>query len=313
MKHLIRILTILLLACACNDDLNEDENNPDNTAEPFATDVGIPFGVAVTKEIGPDGGFISSDDGILDIIIPPDAVTSNTNFSIQPVTTLCPGGMNTYRLLPEGVTFINPAKLIYHYSDQAISGSTPELLGIAYQAADRIWYTFPEAVVDETSKTISIDVKHFTDWTAIEYLGIFPKIPDVPELRINETIDLSIYGQGMSTEADELPPLPGSPANNPSPQEDDLPPLPVPRPFNAKWFVNGVENGNDRVGRISPGNAASHIYVYKAPAETPVDNIVLVSAEITGLKKWTIEGKKPKVTTHNKVTLFKRIKIRPDE
>ena len=313
MKHLIQIVMMLLFAFACNDDLNDDQNTPDNTAEPFVSGVGIPFGAAETKEIGPDGGSISSTDAVLDIIIPPQAVSSNTTFSIQPVTTLCPGGMKTYRLLPEGLTFSNPVKLIYHYSDEAISGTIPALLGIAYQGPDGVWYTFPGAVVNEASKTISIDVKHFTDWTAMEYLGIFPKIPDVPELRINETIDLSIYGQGMATEADELPPLPKSPANNPSPDQDDLFPLPVPRPFTAKWFVNGVENGNSRVGTISPGYAASHLFVYKAPAETPVDNIVSVSAEVTGLKKWTIEGGKPKVTTHNKVILFKRIKIRPDE
>jgi hypothetical protein len=171
----------------------------------------------------------------------------------------------------------------------------------------------PDAVVDSTAQTISVEVRHFTNWTAIQYVGIYPKIPALPALRVRQSIDLSVYGQGMSTEEDVLPPLPVNPDNNPSPQEDELPPLPKPRPFKAKWFVNGVEGGNDRVGRIAPGDPVSHSYRYTAPAKTPIDDIVLVTAEITGLRKWTIERKAKKVKSYNKVLLFKRIKILKDE
>ncbi|HEX6224818.1 MAG TPA: hypothetical protein VFZ52_10435 [Chryseolinea sp.] len=313
MKRAIQIFAVLVLAIACD---NDEQNSPiENTDVPFPTEAGIAIGAAVTMEIGPSGGTIRSDDALLDIIVPPGAVSTNTTFSVQPITNFCPGGINGYRLLPGGTNFNAPVKLVFYYKDENAGENLADLLGIAYQAPDNVWYTLPDAEVNTVNKTISVEVKHFTDWTAIEYMGIFPKIPEVPELRVNTTKELSVYGQGMGTEEDDLPPLPRNPDpnNNPSPGEDELPPLPVPRPFKTKWFVNGVENGNDRVGRISAGNAVSHSIIYKAPATVPDDGIVLVSAEITGLRKWTIEGGKPKVKKYNKVILFKRIKILPSE
>lgn len=314
MKRAIQIFAMLFLAFACDD--NEQNSPTENTDVAFPTEVGIEIGAAVTMEIGPSGGTFSSDDALLDIIVPPGAVSANTTFSVQPITNFCPGGIfNGYRLLPGGTNFDTPVKLVFHYTEENAGENLADLLGIAYQAPDDIWYALPNAEVNTINKTISVEVKHFTDWTAIEYMGIFPKIPEVPELRVNTTKELSVYGQGMATEEDDLPPLPRNPDpnNNPSPGEDELPPLPVPRPFKTKWLVNGVENGNDRVGRISAGDAVSHSVVYKAPATVPDDGIVLISAEITGLKKWIIEGGKPTVKKYNKVILFKRIKIRPDE
>lgn len=307
-------LSLLLLAFACNDD---DNGTPppgnQNTSEPFPTEIGVAIGSAVTAEIGESGGSISSEDGMLEVVVPQGAVSATTTFGILPVISFCPGGLNTYRLLPEGVTFEKPVSLVFHYNDDNISGTLPELLGIAYQASDKVWYTLPNLRVDETLRTVSVDVKHFTDWTLIEHLNIFPKVPAIPELRITETIDLAVIGQGMSQEADDLPPLPREPGNSPAPEEDELPPLPAPRPFRVKWFVNNVENGNDRVGRIKKGDAVSHLYVYTAPATTPAEEIVTVTAEITGLKKWTLEGGAPKISSSNKVILLKQIRIKPDE
>jgi hypothetical protein len=311
MKNAIRILLILIVPFACNED---DQNNPNqNTEEPFVTEIGIPDGAAVTKEIGPSGGSFSSGDGVLDIIIPAGAVSGNTIFGVQPITNFCPGGKFTYRLLPEGLTFTNPATLVFHYTDEDMEGTLPEFLGIAYQGKDKIWYSLPGSEVDAASRAVSVKVKHFTDWSAIEHLGIFPEVPAIPELRVNQTIGLSVYGQGMSTGEDDLPPLPAAPADNPSSDEDHLPPLPAPRPFQTRWLVNGIENGSDAVGTISLKDALTHTYSYKAPSQTPSDNIVLVSAEITGLRQWVIEGGSPRVTTRNMVVLFKRIKIKTDE
>lgn len=313
MKYSLCISLVVVGLFSCSE---EEQNNPiEKTLDPVATEAGTPTGDAVTEDIGPSGGTLSSGDGRLDLIVPTGAVNSSTTFGIQPITNLCPGGFFAYRLLPEGLTFTNPVTLVFHYTEEDLSGTLPELLVVAYQGPDKIWYTLPSAVVDEVDKTISVEVKHFTDWTAIEYVGIFPKRPEKPKLRVDETIELALYGQGMSGEGDDLPPLPANPNNNPSPDEDFLPPLPQRRQFKARWFVNGVENGNNNVGTLSQqeGNPNNPIYVYKAPSTVPANNPVLISVEITGLKRWTIEGRTQRVTTHNKVILFKQIEILPDE
>jgi|SRR5690606_34335268 len=313
MKYSILISLVVVSLFSCSE---EDQNTPsEKTLDPVVTEIGTPVGDAVTEDIGPSGGTLSSEDGKLDIIVPAGAVSNNTSFGIQPITNRCPGGFFAYRLLPENLTFTTPVTLVFHYTGEDLSGTLPELLGIAYQGSDKIWYTLPSAVVDEADKTISVEVKHFTDWTAIELMGIFPKRPDVPKLRVEETIELALYGQGMSGEGDDLPPLPANLDNNPSPDEDDLPPLPQPRQFRAKWFVNGVENGNSNVGTLTlqGGSPNNPIYVYKAPSTVPANNPVLISVEITGLRRWTIEGRTRRVTTHNKVILLKRIEIQPDE
>src|SRR5690606_6245514 len=124
-----------------------------------------------------------------------------------------------------------------------------------------------------------------------------------------------LYEQGMSGEGDDLPPLPANLDNNPSPDEDDLPPLPQPRQHRARWFVNGVENGNSNVGTLTlqGGSPNNPIYVYKAPSTVPANNPVLISVEITGLRRGTIEGRTRRVTTHTTVRLLQRIEIQPDE
>lgn len=280
--------------------------------EPAVTGVGIPDGPAVTTEIGPSGGSLSSADGILDITIPPGAVSSNTTFSVQPIANFCPGGKFAYRLLPEGLTFTNPVTLTFHYTDEDIAGTLPEFLGIAYQGGDKIWYRLPSAIVDDVSKTISVQIKHFTDWTYIAALEISPSAPAVPVLQVNETLNLLVSGIDLAgEEEDELPPLPTNPPDNPSTNEDYLPPLPQPQPFRATWFVNGEQNGNAEVGTISFAESSGdlNIFTYKAPPTAPAANPVLIKVEITGLRQWTMIGGNPRVTTRNMVVLFKRIKI----
>jgi len=311
MKSVIRLLLIFVLF-SCNEDV---QNNPNqDTLEPAVTEVGIPDGTAVTKEIGTSGGSFSSADGILDITIPPGAVSSNTTFSVQPITNFCPGGKFAYRLLPEGLTFTSPVTLTFHYTDEDIAGTLPEFLGIAYQGGDKIWYSLPSAVVDDVSKIISVQVKHFTDWTYITEIEISPTVPAVPELFVNETLNLSLSGFDFFPEEDDLPPLPTNPTDNPSPNEDYLAPLPQRQPFRGEWFVNSKQNGNAEVGTISfiGSSGDRNIFTYQAPATAPAANPVSIKVEIRGLSQWTMVAGSPRITPRNLVVLFKQIKIKDE-
>ena len=73
---------------------------------PDSTGFGMPDGQLVSKEIGPAGGTIISDDGRVGLIFPADALTANTTISIQPITNLAPNGAGkAYDFEPSGIQF----------------------------------------------------------------------------------------------------------------------------------------------------------------------------------------------------------------
>ena len=300
MNRITKLLLILSFTFSCNNE--EQFTNPVDEGEPVITEIGTPIGDAVTKEIGPGGGSISSVDGKLDITVPAGAVTANTIFSIQPIVNFCPGGYNAYHLLPEGLNFGNPVTLTFHYTDEDLEGTSTDFLGIAFQGPDQIWYRMP-STISEVTKTIATEAKHFTRWTNLSQLAIAPISPPIPELDVNESLNLVLTGAG------DISPQPQG-VENPNPTEDDLPALPQPVPFVAKWYVNGVENGNDNVGRISISDDRVNV-TYHAPAKPPANNPVAISVELTEFKAWDILKRKRK--SFNKVLLIKRVKIRPTE
>jgi hypothetical protein len=238
LRRVLHTLFIFLALISCHDEAETPDDSI--SGEPAVTEIGIPIDNAVTAQIGSSGGSLSSKDGKLTITVPTNAVNANTTFSIQPIISFCPGGTAAFRLLPEGLTFSTPVTLTFHYTAEEMEGTSPEFLGIAYQGTDKIWYRLPAAVVDASAKTVSVPVKHFTDWAVLDRLTIEPHEPAILEVKAGETITLYLDG------AEDLPPLPSGPAptNNPSPDEDELPPLPPRIPFVARWSVNGVLNGN---------------------------------------------------------------------
>src|SRR4030081_2081144 len=65
--------------------------------------IGTPDGKQVSKDIGATGGTIVSDDGRIELIFPPGALTSTTSISIQPTTNAAPNGTGkAYAFEPSG-------------------------------------------------------------------------------------------------------------------------------------------------------------------------------------------------------------------
>ena len=291
--------SMLMLMVRCSSDENLNEGGGD---EAVATEIGAPIGPVVTENIGASGGVITSGDGRLTITVPPGAVAVNTIFSIEPVEDFCPGGMGSYRLLPEGTTFSEPVKITFHYNDDDLEGTLSEFLDIAYQGTDNKWYALSWVILDEQSNHISVDVRHFTNWALASKLRIEPRNPLIPVVEKGATYNLHLAG------AKDSPPrvIPAGPG-----EVDDLPELPrkKPAPFTATWFVNGVTNGNSNVGTISV-DSKTHV-TYHAPNHVPANNPVLVAAELTDYEFW--DRNKKEITKLSKVVCLKRIKIKPDE
>lgn len=300
-RCLWKFFVLVLLIVRCSDE--QVEQPPEND-EPEVTGIGTPLGDPVTIDIDAAGGSLTSEDERLTLTVPAGAVSSNTTFSIQPIVDFCPGGMGSYRLLPEGLTFSTPVTITFNYTEEDLEGTLSEFLDIAYQGSDYVWYSLTWVTVDEAAKTISAPVKHFTNWSWADRLRIEPRLPGIPVIEKGSTYDLRLAGA-------KYQPAKKVVEENPNPDDDDLPPLPRPKriPFDATWYVNGVTNGNQNVGTISVTSKTK--VTYQAPAEVPANNPVLISAELSNFEAWSsIAGK---VKTYEKVILFKRIKIRPDE
>ncbi len=296
MKRVVSLILLLPFVFSCNSE--EESQNPIDDGEPAITEVGIPMGPVVTKEIGPDGGSISSSDGKLDVTVPSGAVAVNTIFSIQPIISFCPGGIDAYDLLPEGVTFSNPVTLTFHYAEGELEEGSKDFSGIAFQGPDRIWYRMP-STIDEGAKTIVTKATHFTNWTRLSQLRIAPVSPAIPEIDVNESINLVLTGAG------DINPVPRG-VESPNPSGDDLPRLPQLVPFVATWYVNGVENGNANVGTISV--SADRVNVaYHAPASPPANNPVAITAELNEFRAWDFINRRR--TSFNRVILVKRVRI----
>src|SRR5215813_10088843 len=96
MKKLLFFITPLFSLCV-NAQIDSTKALADTSMikfiePPDSTGFGIPDGQLVSKEIGPSGGTIVSDDGRMELIFPADALTASTSTSIQPVTNLAPNG-----------------------------------------------------------------------------------------------------------------------------------------------------------------------------------------------------------------------------
>lgn len=229
------------------------------------TAFGKVIGDSVSRMIDSDGGKISSPDGKMELIIPPNALLSKTNISITPVENLAPGGsIGAYKLEPSEIEFKQPAKIIYHYKDSDYNGSNQNLQSIAFQDKTGQWYRLKKVFIDTAQKTITGDLTHFSVWATFDYAQI---LPSSARVRVGKTKSLSIVINWPS----------GGPTNSSSAPgvEDDLA-SPPPSQLVIVWQVNSVPGGNAVDGTIAGDNSGAS---YTAPNSIPERNPVAVTAE----------------------------------
>jgi hypothetical protein len=251
--------------------------------------VGTPIGVAIVKSIGAGGGSLISGDGVLTVVVPAGAVSSATDFSIQPITG--PGGsrVTAYRLLPDGAKFPTPVTLTFAYTDDEVGDSDPEGLGIAYQDANGVWRAMLASTVNTAAHTVSVATTHFTDHSKWKFWTIVPANAIV---KTQEQLPLFVYTCVSETAANE--------ANDPpvtvTGLDDDLaalPPCGVPSKWTGSWAVSP---GNGTAGSVVAGSPSSRA-TYTAPANQPNPRVVSVTATM----RWPARGLTKKLTS--KVTV----------
>src|SRR5688500_17320870 len=114
MKKYSLILIVLLALTTFSDRKKGVGGTPESV--PSSTPVGTNDGTAITKTIGSAGGGAISADGEVELIIPPGALATNTDITIQPITNNIPTGRGkAYRFTPDGQQFSKDITIKFHY------------------------------------------------------------------------------------------------------------------------------------------------------------------------------------------------------
>ncbi len=255
----------LLALIASNIALFAQDDSIEIIQAPTLTEIGKPIGEKVSQKINKEGGQISSADGRLDLIIPENALKSKTNISIQTViNTLSPGKEYAYQLEPSGITFQQPAKIIFHYSKKDYEGGVEALKGISFQDEKGQWYRLRSTVIDTINKTISGDITHFSRWSDFD---LYSLVPSNAKVKVSKKVYLQIVKTDPPGEN-------GDPGNNMV-----LIPLRTRgQGSNRKtWSVNGIVGGNSLWGTVAQNTLISADFT--APTNVPDRNPVEVSVQ----------------------------------
>jgi hypothetical protein len=236
------------------------------------TDVGEPTGNLLSQTIGPEGGILVSEDGSVTLTVPEDAVSSDTEFSIQPITNNLHGGIGgAYRIEPGDVPFNQPVEITVHYTEDDLTGTTPEALGLAYQDEDGIWYKLQNTTINPVAKTLTVSTDHLSDWAKRADYRLKPGSATV---KVGEEIGLQLIVCALVPTEDADP-------------DDELAPLPVQKCSGdgefgvakaTEWAVNGIPGGNSTLGTLG-GEGRINAF-YQAPQTAPEPNTVAVSARV---------------------------------
>ncbi len=167
MKKILLLWALLISLCTqAQTDSSEIEMDsvdiifielPDSAA------IGAPDGKLVSKEIGPSGGKVISDDGRVELIFPEGALTAITIISIQPTTNVLPNGSDkAYQFEPSGLRFMKPVQLIFHYTPEEEETCPPDMKFMALQSSNGKWEYLEYTDWDSTGKSLKGSISHFS-------------------------------------------------------------------------------------------------------------------------------------------------------
>ena len=251
---------LLLTATSCDKSIKPDAPIP---AAPHKRDRAqpLPGAPTISNVIGVEGGDLATTDQTLQVHIPAGAVEQNTTFTLQEVTnTLDGSNARSFRLLPSAVTFKKPVTISYSYAGMDVTGTTVDLLRLAYQDEAGFFYT-PKTTVNQTAdKKLTVQTIRFGDWTAYPLYQLtgsrFVKRGSALDLKLTFYTHLASLVEGQDDYIDKY--LSAEEAES-SIQK-------------TEWSLVGE-------GKLTPAKMSC---VYQVPTAMPVVNPVTVSVRLSG-------------------------------
>lgn len=100
---------------------------------------------------------LASDDGILQVVVPPGTIPKQVDFSIQPITNTLEGSPGiAYRILPEGLIFLKPVSITFDLQEAGIETEVSDLLFLAYQDKKGHHYLASDTELDKAGKKLTV-------------------------------------------------------------------------------------------------------------------------------------------------------------
>jgi hypothetical protein len=278
-KQIFLLCTFIICFYGCK---KTGEVNSSNSSTPPASDgqiamtaIGTPVGNPVSKTIGAAGGTLVSADSVVELNIPPGALSSDVNVTIQPVTNEAPGGIGlSYDFLPNGTVFSTPAMATFHYSDDSLNGTLPELLWILFQDSSNAWQANPELQdLDTVGKKLSIQISHFSKRSISKNLVVSAS---TLILHKNEKSTITVSQTRTSGKASGF--------------QDGISVGPITEFFDVpnqnvwNWQVHELfGNTGTPIGNIS--GSGSQV-TFNAPAQINNNTVVRVTAQVGPITEW---------------------------
>jgi hypothetical protein len=151
-----------------------------------------------TQSIGNEGGELKGSDGILTLAIPDGAITTETKVGIEVTSEVAANGIGkVYTLTPEGTEFEKPISVSFQYTDEDIKDISPARLAIAFKKEDNTWRVMRTLSSDNTTKTVTTETTHFSQWSLIDGAPFITGI-DPLTAQSNEITTISIVGVNFS-------------------------------------------------------------------------------------------------------------------
>lgn len=183
-------LCIGMGACSKKDSVENTENGNGQGALPMERPFGTPLGQVIIKTIGPEGGTLVSEDGLVKIVVPAGTITKPVDFSIQAITNTLEGSPGiAYRLLPEDVTFQKPISITFDFEDADIEPGDSDLLFMVYQDKKGHHYLASDTELDKDAKKLTVKTTHFSDWMLVL---LFELEVSKEEVSVEETSNLRL-------------------------------------------------------------------------------------------------------------------------
>lgn len=233
---------------------------------PGHTAIGTPIGKKLSKQIGPEGEKIASDDGKIELIFPAGALLKTTEVSIQQITTTIPNGNIAYQFEPSGIQFQKPVEIIFHYSEEEAAVCPPELKFMALQDHNGKWEYMDYADWDSSTKALKGFIRHFS---AMVDGNLAELHPAKVKLKVGE---IQQFNLNVVQVADRNSNTPGEIS------EDNLQPLPQGVKKSGKdviWKVNDQNGGSTKFGKIASDKGTIISARYTAPKVLTLDPITV--------------------------------------
>lgn len=264
---------------------------------PVVTAAGIAQGTATEGTVGAAGATIALPDGSVEVVVPPSALPTGSSVSLQPITNTAPSGQGDGVRVRVAAAPSQPLTLTLRYEPE-LDGNA-DGLGIALRRADGSWLSLPIIAADSNARTLTAKLPASLvtqpdgrpvqpqsgvvrpaanvslEFDVIKYLN-FHLAPREATIRTGATQLLVprartsvVIGHTCMNDPDYgCIPLPLLDTREiPFENEKDG--------YTRRWFVFAEEGGAPGLGTITPraGTGA----VYKAPAQVPTPNPVLVT------------------------------------